>query len=69
MLKILELLDAKNAADSKSRKIRHLGRGAAARVELELDTAEILTPPAVCKVLSRFVLRLDGETIGGGVVC
>lgn len=69
VLKILELLDAKNAADSKSRKIRHLGRGAAARVELELDTAEILTPPAVCKVLSRFVLRLDGETIGGGVVC
>lgn len=69
VLKILELLDAKNPADTKSRKIRHLGRGAAARVELELDTAELLTQPSVCKVLSRFVLRLEGNTIGGGVVC
>lgn len=47
---------------------RHIIKGQAARVELELESPAVLTPPPVCKDLGRFVLRLNGQTVGGGVV-
>jgi len=50
------------------RKVRHLGRGSAAVVELELSKPVVLAMPDVCKDLGRFVLRMNGSTVGGGVV-
>lgn len=47
---------------------RHIIKGQAAKVELELEEPTILTTPSICKELGRFVLRLNGKTVGGGVV-
>lgn len=64
VVSIISSLDPKQAG----KKLRHLGKGAAARVILQLTKPSVLTPPEICKDLGRFVLRLNGATVGGGVV-
>lgn len=63
VVRIIESLDKK-----APKRLRHLGKGAAARVELELEEPAVVAKPDVCRALSRFVLRLNGSTVGGGVV-
>lgn len=72
MVTVTKIIESLATSTKKSaapaRKLRHLGKGAAARVELELASPAILSTTDVCKDLGRFVLRLNGSTVGGGVV-
>lgn len=72
MVTVTKIIESLATSTKKSaapaRKLRHLGKGAAARVEMELASPAILSTTEVCKDLGRFVLRLNGSTVGGGVV-
>lgn len=64
--KIEASLDKKGEIIKK--KPRHLTKGQAARVLLKLEKPTVLAPYNEIRDLGRFVLRLDGATIGGGVI-
>lgn len=55
-------------AGKEGKPPRHLTKRQTAKVTLELSEPAVLLPFSEGKDLGRFVLRLDGSTIGGGIV-